>query len=83
VYLSDTFALENIYSFTVKIMPKQVSLELVIHNSENEEESSFGRAKSGANSSSHSTDKKKVEVKGTLKLLKVYRNSRAELKIWP
>jgi hypothetical protein len=83
VSLSDTFASENIYSFTIKIIPKQVLVEQVIQNSENEEDSSFGIPKSEANNSSHSKYKKKDEVKGSLKLLKVYRNSRAELKIWP
>jgi len=29
------------------------------------------------------SDKKRVEVKGTIKLLMVYRNSRAEIRIWP
>jgi hypothetical protein len=31
----------------------------------------------------YNKNKKKALVKGTIKLLKVYRNSRAELRIWP
>ena len=64
-------------------MPKQVSYEIIIHNSENEEGTSFGSDKSGANSTLDSKDKKKVEVKGTLKLFKVHRTSIADIRIWP
>jgi hypothetical protein len=81
VSLSDTFASEKIYSFTVQV--NQISQELIIHESDNQEGSSVGSAKSGANSSSNSKDKKKVETKGKIKILKVNRNSIAEIRIWP
>ena len=72
--LSDTFAKENIYSFTVTVWP---SLDPYVMN---EEEDSDSISKSDA---SNTKEKKKVKVKGTIKLLKVNRNSRAELRIRP
>jgi hypothetical protein len=81
VSLSDTFASENIYSFTVQV--NQISKELIIHESDNQKGSPVGSAKSGAYSSSNSKDKKKVETKGKIKILKVNRNSIAEIRIWP
>ena len=65
--LSDTFAKENIYSFTVFVMPQLDSYEKL--------------AKTGA--SSLNNEKNKVERKGSIKILKIHRNSRAELRIWP
>jgi hypothetical protein len=56
VSLSDTFASENIYSFIVHVMLKHFSKELIIHNSENEEVSSFGSAEIRVNSTSYSKD---------------------------
>jgi preprotein translocase subunit SecE len=38
-------------------------------------------AKTGASPSNK--EKNKLERKGTLKILKIHRNSRAELRIWP
>jgi hypothetical protein len=46
----------------------------------NEEEDSDSITKSDA---SNTKEKKRVKVKGTIKLKKVYRNSIAELRIWP
>ena len=38
---------------------------------------------SKTSNNSYTKEKIKNEVKGNIKLLKVYRNSRAELRIWP
>ena len=54
--LSDSFASENIYSFTVKV---------------NKEDFSSSSFKSGASSK----EIKNLEIKGTIKLMKVNRNS--------
>jgi hypothetical protein len=50
VSLSDTFAPENIYSFTVKVMPELGSQKIIIPVS----------------SSSNSKEKNKLEVKGSI-----------------
>jgi len=72
VSLSDTFAKENIYSFTVTVGPSLDPYNM------NEEEDSDAIAKSDA-----SNIKEKYKVKGSIKLLKVYRDSRADIRIWP
>ena len=52
-------------------------------NTQEKVEYSFVNAKSVGSSNLKSKDKKKVETKGTIKLLRVYRNSIAEIRIRP
>jgi hypothetical protein len=52
VSLSDTFAKENIFSFTVKVLPKIDSLEMIIPKTLNEEDSV-------SNKTSNTKEKKK------------------------
>jgi hypothetical protein len=59
VHLSDTFAQENLYTFTVKVMPKKDSKDKIIHNIKDEVDSVPSRT-------SNTKEKKKVEVNGTI-----------------